>query len=517
MKYLFDGFELDLVTHELTREGSVIPIEPQVFALIELLIANKERVITKDELNERIWGGRIVSEAAVNSRIRSARQAIDDDGAQQRLIKTVRGVGFRFVGEVETEAITVTLNAQPAAAPLPTPNVDKPGIAVLPLKLLSLDTRYEPLADAIAHEVIADLSRLQWLRVISGASSLKLRGEYNDVQDSARLLSVQYVLNGTLSLFGERSEVIVELTHVETMETVWAERFESAVDELIALRTQLASGIVNSIEQRIQRQEAKLSDQIATEDLDAWTSYFRGLRHVNRFNKHDNETALHLFERAISLDPEFALAHSGLSFCHFQNAFVGYESDISLEQDKALAAAEKAFELDPLDPVVNLTVGRAKYLRGLWEESNPWFERCATISPNNALAYYNQALVSNSSGATDTTHELSEKAIVLSPIDPLKYAFLGVRALGHLGNDNFKDAAHWGEEAANAPRAHHLIDAIAAVTLSAAGEHEKARYRADRIKQRAPDFKSSQFFRSLPVSNELRSKLDTLFADLGLS
>jgi len=502
MKYQFEKFELDTEKLELTRLGEPIRLEPQVFALIELLVGNADRAVSKDEINERVWGGRIVTDAAVNSRIRTARQALEDSGKEQRLIRTIRDHGFRFVGDVSILPVSsrVAVVTVSSAASLRQTST-KPSIAILPLKLLSLDTRYEPLADAIAHEVIADLSRLRWLHVISRASTFKLRGGENDLGDVASILGVDYVLTGTLALFGNKANISIELTDTRTDAVVWGENVERSLGELIELRVQLATRIANAIELRIQNQEAETSEFIATENLDAWMAYFRGLRHVHRFNAHDNGIAADLFERAIVLDDQFALAYTGLSFAHFQNAFVGYVQDVEQSQQQALQTADRAFELDPLDPVVNLMMGRAKYLNGQWEQAEPWYDRCATLSPNNALAYYHKALTHAMSGDSSDIPELTMQALSLSPIDPLQYAFLATRAMGHLSMGEFEEAMHWGEQAANAPLAHHLIDVIAATSNYKAGNTRQAEFRRRKVLERAPHFTKSHFYRSFPIQD----------------
>ncbi len=519
MKYHFEEFELDTEKLELSNGSEPVPVEPQVFALIELLVANAERAISKDEINERVWGGRVVSDAAVNSRIRSARQALNDSGKEQRLIKTVREHGFRFVGEVASPAAVHTHKV--ARAPVPeqvAPQRSKPAIAVLPLQLLSLDTRYEPLADAIAHEIIAELSRQRWLHVISGASTFKLRGREAEMDDIAQLLGVDYILSGKLALFGDSASISVELTDAATGGLVWAENLERSVEQLIELRIQLATQIANAIEMRIQTQQADISDRIATENLDAWMSYFRGVRHVNRFNAHDNEIAAALFARAIELDEQFALAHAGLSFAHFQNAFVGYLDDVAGSQNQALASAERAFEIDPLDPQANLMVGRAKYLLGQWEQAEPWFDRSGKLNPNSAQAYYNKALVHAVSGDVEDIPELTDRALSLSPIDPLQYAFLAVRAIGQLGGGNYQEAMHWSEQAANAPLAHHLIDVIAAACNYQAGNIQQAEFRRDRALQRNPGFTRSAFYRALPARHDgFVAAVNEAFDGLGIS
>jgi DNA-binding winged helix-turn-helix (wHTH) protein len=116
MVYRFDAFELDMGRFELRKDGAPVAVEPQVFALLALLVTNRERMVPKDEIHERVWSGRIVSEAALSSRIRSVRQAIGDDGGAQRLIRTVHGRGFRFVGEVTCITGVVTSPDQAHAA-----------------------------------------------------------------------------------------------------------------------------------------------------------------------------------------------------------------------------------------------------------------------------------------------------------------------------------------------------------------------------------------------------------------
>ncbi len=521
MKYQFEQFELDTEKLELTADGAPVHVEPQVLALIELLVSNSDRAVSKNEINERVWGGRVVTDAAVNSRIRSARQALNDSGNEQRLIRTVRNHGFRFVGTAHTPDVASTVSLVTPSTPQNLPDAEassrKPAIAVLPLQLLSLDTRYEPLADAIAHEVIADLSRLRWLHVISRASTFKMRGREGELDQVAQLLGVDYVLTGALALFGEQANISIELTDSRSHAVVWADSMQSSLAELIELRIQLASRIANAIEQRIQNQEAETHQTIATENLDAWMSYFRGVRHVNRFNAHDNDIASYLFERAIALDPQFSQAYAGLSFAHFQNAFVGHGGDRKASQAAALATAERAFELDQLDPVANLMVGRAKYLNGQWEQAEPWFDRCSTLNPNAALAYYNKAMVHTMSGECEDIPALTERALSLSPIDPLQYAFLAVRAMGHLAEGEYEAATHWSEQAANAPLAHHLIDLISAACNYKAGNLSQAEFRGGRARERNPQFTAQDFFRSFPTQDpRLQAVLNEAFDALNI-
>ncbi len=521
MLFVFEDFELDADQLELRRAGESCAVEPQVFAILELLVSNAHRVVSKEEINEQVWGGRIVSEAALSSRIRSARKAIGDNGKAQRLIKTIRDRGFRFVGEVVasgspsvslaplSQRATDTLATDPtslATAAGPTIETStqqsKAGIAVLPLAMLGDDPRHAPLADAISHEVITELSRLHWLHVIARGSSFRFRGTEIDVRDVGRVLGVRYVLTGSLAIFGSATVVTLELADATDGSAIWADRMENELDDLLGLRTVISSQVATSIEGRIISAEASRAASLSTENLDSWSAYYRGLWHVYRFNAHDTEVAAHLFRKAIALDESFARAHSGLSFAHFQNAFVGYRTDRPEQLRRAREHADKSYELDPLDPFINLTMGRTQMLHNDWESATRWFERCTQMNPNYSLAYYHSALANAVAGDGETGPGHIVKAISLSPIDPLHYAMCTARGLSHMVQGDYAEARDWAERGALAPGAHVHIWAIAAMTHELAGDHSAAERWGDRVRDREPAYTKDRFFRSFPIHQD---------------
>lgn len=509
MIYRFDDIEIDTDRFELRQGGVARKVEPQVFSLIELLVANHGRMVSKDELNARIWGGRVVSDAVVNSRIRSARQAIGDDGKAQRLIQTVRNRGFRFAAEPVAE------NRLPAGyfAPVdgPDPGVkgeetaataSPPSIAVLPFQLLSAEPRYETFADALAHEVIVELSRMHWLFVIARGSSFRFRGGDADLHEAGKILAVRYLLTGSVAIDGGRSIVTAELSQADSGMVLWADRFEGKLGDLLELRLTIAARIVTAIEVRIPMSEAIAAVSLPTENLDSWSAYHRGLWHMYRFNSHDNEIAARMFCRAIECDPNFARAHAGLSFTHFQNAFVGYSKDAESERNLARSHAERSLDLDPLDPFANLSVARADWLAGDLEKAVPWFDRSVELNPNYALALYNRALLDAITGAGDESERRVIKAISLSPIDPLHYAMLATRALSYIARADYAAAGVWAERAANAPNAHVHIRIIAALAHALAGDRAAAERWASEVRRGDPRYDKSRFFKAFPFTDE---------------
>jgi DNA-binding winged helix-turn-helix (wHTH) protein len=162
----FDDYALDTGTRELKRAGALVPVEPQVFDVLVLLLGNHDRVVSKDDLIEAVWQGRIVSESTLTSRINAARKAIGDSGEQQSLIRTVPRKGFRFIGEVQTEA-----GEAPASARVRPASSERPAIAVLPFSNMSGDPEQEYFSDGISGDIITALSKLRWFLVIARNSS----------------------------------------------------------------------------------------------------------------------------------------------------------------------------------------------------------------------------------------------------------------------------------------------------------------------------------------------------------
>lgn len=374
MIYRFGNFELDRSAFTLCDGGEAVHVEPLVFDLIVFFAESAGRVVTREEMIDSVWKGRIVSDATVASCIKSARKALGDSGTVQNYIRTVRGRGFQFIAKVETPEPTRTAVLGVAGtSTAETKQVDpnalsfekgRPSIAVLPLQILTPLGRYGALGDAISQEVILELARLHWLFVTARGSSFKFREQDVDLKSVSQILGVRYLVTGTIAVHENTSVVAVELTQGMTGRIIWADRFEQPVEELLLLRGTIAGRIVGAIDARIQTAEAIQSGRVPTENLDAWSAYHRGLWHIYRFNRDDSAQAAKFFARAVEADPYFARAHAGLSFTHFQNAFLNYSSDREEHARLARAFAEKSHELDPLDPFVNLTMGRSDWIAG---------------------------------------------------------------------------------------------------------------------------------------------------------
>jgi TolB-like protein len=451
MIYTFGQFELDLAAAELRTAGAAIHVEPQVFALLALLVENGERLISRDEIIEKVWDGRIVSDG-VRCGDREPREVGPPGTRRRRPVAAAHqdaawpGLSLRRAGphrparsareRVETEGLREMVNRAERML--------RPSLAVLPFRFIGTDERYAPLASALPDELITDLARLRWLLVTARGSSFRLRAPEADFGDIGRLLNVRYCLWGTLEISGDRLAVRVNLVDTENGAVVWAERFAGRVDDVHAMREQIRSQVLMALEIRIPMHEAGIARLSAVENLDAWSAYHLGLQHLYRFNRRDNDVAADLFQRAVVLEPTFARAHAGLSFVHFQAAFMQYTHDLAGLVGKARRCAERGLELDPLDPFVNFTMGRTYWLEGNLETGLGWLERATDISPHYAQGMYARAWTEALAGQAGEGREHVDLAMRLSPLDPLHYAMLATRSFTHMVVNEDAQAAHLG-------------------------------------------------------------------------
>jgi TolB-like protein len=527
MIYTFGPFELDPAAVELRAGGKPVSLEPQVFALLVLLVENRERLVSKDEIVEKVWDGRDVSDAAVASRVKSARQALGDDGKSQHFIKTIHGQGYRFVGQAKiSRAATAAANAtqprenetQDGLADLVArlDRISRPSLAVLPFRFVGSDERYAALANALPDELITDLAQLHWLFVTARGSSFRLRPPDTDFGDIGRLLRVRYCLWGTVEISNSTLLVIVELVDTTDGGIVWANRFSGRIEDVHEMREQIRSQILAALEIRIPLHEASRARRTAVENLDAWSAYHLGVQHLYRFNRVDNSAAAALFQRAVTLDPTFARAHAGLSFVHFQTAFMHYTEDVAGAIDHARRYASRGLELDPLDPFVNFTMARTYWLDGDLDTSLGWLQRATDVSPHYAQGIYAQAWTESLAGHATEGRQHVDLAMRLSPLDPLHYAMLATRAFTHMVLGEDAEAAHWAERGARSPGAHVLIAMIAAAAHELAGDKNRAAFWAANVRERNSSLTRENFFRAFPMKvDAMRSRVERALAAIG--
>jgi TolB-like protein len=249
LDFRFADFEIDLAQHELRRKGELVPIEPQVFDLLIHLIRNRDRIVSKEELIDEIWQGRVISEAALSSRVAAVRRAIGDNGDDQRLLRTHHKRGFRFIGQVEgpvlsAKAVDSPKGKEGVEAIVPGLDLpDRPSIAALPFQNMSGDPDQEYFADGLTEDIITGLSHQRWFFVIARNSSFTFKGEAIDVRKVASVLGVRYVLEGSVRKAAGRVRVTAQLIDASNATHLWADRYDRELANICELQYKSPTGL----------------------------------------------------------------------------------------------------------------------------------------------------------------------------------------------------------------------------------------------------------------------------------
>ena len=349
LRYFFEDYAFDTDRRELHRGADVVSITPQVFDLLDYLIRNRERVVSKDDLIKAIWNGRIVSDAALTTRLNAARGAIGDSGEEQRLIKTLPRKGFRFVGQVREAREVAGPNpgdAPESALALP----DKPSIAVLPFENMSGDPEQEYFADGMVEEITTALSRFKWLFVIARNSSFTFKGKAVDIKEVGRQLGVRYVLEGSVRKASGKVRITGQLIDAVTGAHIWADRFERDLTDVFALQDEVTVAVVSAIQPKLLQTEIAMATRRRPENLTAYDFFLRALQQYYLPTREGVAEAIRLAHRALELDPGFGFAAALAGVCHMHNVVFGYAIDPQFDRNEAVRLFRLALSIDDSDP-----------------------------------------------------------------------------------------------------------------------------------------------------------------------
>ena len=373
-----------------------------------------------------------------------------------------------------------------------TASIGRASLAVMPFSQTGVHDGQSRLAHGLTRDIITRLAKLRNLFIIASGSVFALADQGVAPDDAARRLNVDYYAMGFLRHMDRRSQVFVELVQTRTARIVWSEEFEIKQDETFLILDEIGDRIVASIASEIEMAERNRAILKPPNSLNAWEAYHRGLWHMYRFTKADNDRAQQFFRQASETDPTFARAYSGLSFTHWQNAFQHW-GDREREAALAFEAAGRSLMVDDHDPAAHWAMGRALWLRRNPDQAVAELERAVDLSPNFALGHYALSFVQSQSGDPSAAIVSSDHSRSLSPFDPLLFGMLGARAMAHVRLGQFEEAAEWAIKAAARPNAHIIILAIAAHCLALAGRIDEGKMFAAMIRQAIPSYRIDDF------------------------
>ena len=488
----FSHFTLDGDRRELRGHEGTIHVEPQVFDLLLYFAQNANRVISKDELIEHVWKGRIVSDAALNSRINSARRAIGESGENQILIRTVQRRGFLFAADVKSQTSdriapgNVGAPNEPPKLALP----DKPSIAVLPFQNLIGDPEQNYFADGVVEEIITELSRIKWLFVIARNSSFSYKNRTIDVKQVGQELGVHYLLEGSVRKSGSRVRIAAQLVDAATGHHIWADRYDRDLTDIFAIQDEITEQVVAAVEPQLYAVEGMRARRKPPESLGAWECVIRALPFVSSRAKADLDSAADLLQKAIALDPSYARAHSLLSFITALAAHLGLEPrEISLR--RALDEARNALHLDPNDSWAYYALACVQIFKGQAGAAAEECRKALALDPSFALAHTLLGVAFCFMGKSKEAWLQYDKAERLSPRDLLTRGNAGVnnmaRSWACFVEGRYRDGIEFAKQAIAESPGLTPAYRILVVNYALAGEIDASKSTLETLKRVQPN------------------------------
>ena len=523
MIYQFNQITLDTAQYRLCLSGKPISVEPQVFDLLVYLIENRGRVVTRGELLDKLWEGKVVTDAALGASLKEVRKVVQDSGTKQNVVKTVHGRGYQFIAEVTESTIdksSVITDEMVSRKPLPHsisaftsiavlvvaitlmwvkpweireepaseasmafPLPDKPSIAVLPFDNLSGDPEQEYFSDGITNDIITDLSKFSGLFVIASNSTFTYKGNPVKVQQVAEDLGVRYVLEGSVQRSGDQIRINAQLIDATSGGHLWAERYERDAEDLFAVQSEIIETIVGTLAFRVDMVERERVLYEDTESLAAYDYFLLGRKAQSIYTKETMTEARRLFEKAIELDSNYAHAYVSLGFIHTYLHAYGWTEDTDRSLEIALEMARKAAALKPDDYSSHWILGRAyKKIRD-FDRSMAEYERALELNSNDASLLAEMVEILVQTGRAEDAIAQSKLAMRINPHYPDWYLWNLGWAQYFAGD--YEEAFVSLKRMSNPPNgARRTLGAV----LVRLGRVEEARVVIAAFREQAPDF-----------------------------
>jgi TolB-like protein/DNA-binding winged helix-turn-helix (wHTH) protein/Tfp pilus assembly protein PilF len=452
VSYEFGPFFLDTVKRRLLRNGEPVPLAPKVLETLLVLIDNRERVVTKDELLKQLWGDTIVEEGGLTRNISILRKTLGEKPDAHQYVVTLPARGYQFVAEVRE----VRANGDASVAPAPTPSegrsrltgrlsarrwlvfaglaalvllgtityvllpvrATKPEItslAVLPLDNLSGDPTQEYFADGMTEALIGNLARISALRVVSRTSVMRFKGTRTPLPEIAQALNVDAVIEGSVQRTGDRVRISTQLIHAPTDTHLWAREYERELTDILKLQSEVARAVADEIRIQVTADERARMASAGTVNPAAHQEYLLGQYHLWRLTEEHLAQAVDHFERATHLDPGYAPALAGLSHAWWWRGIWGSKTFKEVEAPSR-AAARKALELDPRLAEAHVSMGRINYQDWDWTGAEKEFGRALEIDPNNLDAHFFHGMLFMALGRFPEAIAHMERAEQLDPL-----------------------------------------------------------------------------------------------------
>ena len=420
----------------------------------------------------------------------------DFDSQLEHLFRAIDGVQPLVKGEVPVAAPGDARLSERPALPLP----DKPSLAVLPFQNMSGDPEQEYFVDGLVEDITTALSRIRSLFVIARNSAFTYKGRAVDVRQVGRDLGVRYVLEGSVRKSGNRLRITGQLIDATNGAHIWADKFDGALDDVFDLQDSITENVAGAIEPHLQRAEIERAQHKATQDLGAHDWFLRGWAITADWRADQIRQAQAMFAKASALDPNYGAAYGMQSQCIRRLVGMGLIEASSPDVSEALRLARLAVETGRDDVVALHTAGYSFASLGKDPAAAiPLLDRACGLNPNSAISWATAGHIRDMLGRPAEAIENIERAMRLSPQDPLHYHFVHFLAHAHAHAGRYDMAALMAERAWSQDPDNPVITRTWIVSLALAGRLEEARNGVTRLLRIAPDLRISTLPGDLPL------------------
>jgi TolB-like protein len=480
-------------------------------ALLAVLTQRAGVPMAKEALIQAAWPGLVVEDSNLTVQVAAIRRTFGELAGGADWIETLPRRGYRYVGPPVNAQEPEAAGGLPHAPAVP----ERPSLAVLPFSNLGGDAGQDYFIDGIVDDIITGLSRIKGLFVIARNSTFTYRRRAADVMQVGRELGVRYVLEGSVRQAPDRVRIVAQLVEAETGAHLWAERFDRRSDDIFALQDEIALSVVGAIAPSLRRAEVHRVQRKRPDSLDAYDLVLRAQPDVDSGMPGQVSRALTLLDRAIALEPTYALAHGNAAMCHHclflraglleaqRAASIRHaRAAIAHGQDDALALTWAAFSIgmDGHDRAAAFTA----------------LEAALAISPSSALSYILGSVILGWSGEAERAIEWSERGLRLSPFDTWAWAAFDAQAMSHFHRARYEEAARAAYRSIQANPGHSITHVQLTAALARLGRMEEARAAAARVLELQPTFRYGKQFAGVGCAPALAASLGEALRAAGL-
>ena len=512
MIYESHRFSLDTKLYSLKRNGESVSVEPQVFDLLIYLIEHRNRVVTRDELLDKLWHGRIVTDSAINARLKETRKAVGDSGSKQAVIRTIHGRGYQFIDDIKViGSKDVVANSDSELdeqdyRQLP----DKPVIAVLQFANISNDPDQAYFSDGITKNIYSGLSRIRSLIV---KSELIHNYKNKSIGEIAQEFDLCYLLTGAVQKEEDHVRVFAELIDCDSGEVKWSQRYDRQGKKVIDIQDDIASAIiatVSSYRGKINEIELEYLSTKTTDHFNVYDFVLKGIAYKDRYTLEDSKKSHYYFDRAKSLDPENSEALGWSAWAHLMDVYMGWSDDSEKSLKTAYKQARKAISLDHFSEVGHWALAASFSIDRKTDRAIESFDKALDINPNNPDIMVSKGVTLSESGQTKQGIEHILKGMKFNNHFPEWYLWeLGA---AYFCNNQFEEAIKSFNQMNN-----QNIDSriYLAASYALCGNLKEASHQAEEIYRINPGFKFEQV--SVSHSRLLEKVLGNLMYGLQLA